>query len=317
MMAKPSSSSSSHKNESSLGSARRKRVLQTFSVQLSMFAESIEHLYTSSLPLRIPFRTTLFSYPLSKPFQTFLAHAITSHLQTNCSTVVIGSDSVRVNQMVDTLSIFLNAREKSRSSHVVLGRNYVPDLVLQGVVAERIHERELIKCMLPTTLINVDLHTVEQTPSLHEYCNLRAEYLDLEDEYFAVASSRKLESLWNVPDGLLRTFKAAAPIIVDLLCCLEVLPCSLREGFVFQSKQSMIHKAFILIKYVEYELMFVNTTDDNSTVLDITIIKRIRNELALDSDHDFTLILTIAEKYVPGIYVALAGNPRDIEEKFV
>ena len=62
----------------------------------------------------------------------FLALAITSHLQTHGSTVVIGSHVPDIDQMIDTLAIFLTPDERERSSYVVEGRKYIPDLLLQG-----------------------------------------------------------------------------------------------------------------------------------------------------------------------------------------
>jgi hypothetical protein len=48
------------------------------------------------------------------------------------STVVIGSVAADIDQMIDTLAIFLTADERERSSYVVEGRKYIPDLLLQG-----------------------------------------------------------------------------------------------------------------------------------------------------------------------------------------
>lgn len=65
------------------------------------------------------------------------------------------------------------------------------------------------------------------------------------------------------------------------------------------------------------------------------IVQRIRADLTLNSELDFTVLLGIAEKLSPGIYVAMAGaplvfccfqlgflthftgDPKAIEEKFV
>lgn len=79
------------------------------------------------------------------------SRAITSHLQTHGCTVVIGDDIKAVNSVllslflllttkfVDSLSLFLiNANERNRSSYAIEGRAYVPDLVLQGVLAVRL-----------------------------------------------------------------------------------------------------------------------------------------------------------------------------------
>jgi len=51
--------------------------------------------------------------------------------------------------------------------------------------------------------------------------------------------------------------------------------------------------------------------------LEASIVKKIRLDLEMSSEADFSIVLGIAEKLSPGIYVALAGDPASIELKFV
>jgi hypothetical protein len=51
--------------------------------------------------------------------------------------------------------------------------------------------------------------------------------------------------------------------------------------------------------------------------LEASVVKKIRIDLDITTEADFSVLLGIAEKLEPGIYVALAGDPASIEEKFV
>jgi hypothetical protein len=51
--------------------------------------------------------------------------------------------------------------------------------------------------------------------------------------------------------------------------------------------------------------------------LEERIVKKIKTDLELFSESDFTVLLGIAEKLSPGIYVALAGDPATIAEKVI
>jgi hypothetical protein len=43
--------------------------------------------------------------------------------------------------------------------------------------------------------------------------------------------------------------------------------------------------------------------------LEASVVKKLRADLDLNSDADFDVLLGVAEKLSPGIYVALAGIP--------
>ncbi len=47
------------------------------------------------------------------------------------------------------------------------------------------------------------------------------------------------------------------------------------------------------------------------------IVRKIRMDLDLNTEPDFTVLLGVAEKLSPGIYVALAGDPATIAEKVI
>ncbi|KAG0231205.1 hypothetical protein BGW41_002233 [Actinomortierella wolfii] len=63
----------------------------------------------------------------------FINKAITSHLQTHLSTVVVGNNITIMNMMINTLALFLSAEERAKSCHARKQHRYIPDLYLQGI----------------------------------------------------------------------------------------------------------------------------------------------------------------------------------------
>jgi len=291
-------------------SKQPKIALTQFSSQLDTFVTNLNHVFHSSLqPVKLS--QTLF-YEANAYELEFLSKVITSHLQTHGCTIVIGDNTPLINMFIDSLSLFLTtSSEKKRSSHVVANRNYVPDLVLQGIETTNIPDEVVIQSMLPSTLIDLTTMTVRQTHPFHEYSVLRREYLNMELEKLVSTKSR--DNLWAAQDGLFRPVKAGAPCVDFLIVETFRLPHCLREAYINQSMKLLLRKASVLIKYVEAELEHVSPL----TNLEASVVKKIRADLDLNNDADFTVLLGIAEKVSPGIYVALAGDPASIEAKFV
>jgi len=283
--------------------------MEIISPFLEHFVYNIDRLYHCYLP-PVKFSQTLFIKTTAFDFD-FLARMITSQLQTHGSTVIIGDDPKTINMLVDSLSLFLtNPTEKRRSSHVVEGQGYVPDLVLQGIVTNTILDEGVIQSMLPTTLIDLSTLSVKQTHPYHEYSVLRGEFMRLEIDKLLTLKTK--ENLWTTQDGLFRTVKTCAPCVENMLIEALRLPASVREGYIVQSMRMLVRKAVVLIKYVEAGL-----EKAMSPYLEASIVKKIRVDLDISSEADFTVLLGIAEKLSPGMYVALAGDPASIEAKFV
>jgi hypothetical protein len=45
-------------------------------------------------------------------------------------------------------------------------------------------------------------------------------------------------------------------------------------------------------------------------------VKKIRTMLDIPSEVEFAMLLGVAEKFTPGIYMMVTGDPRSIESKF-
>eukprot|EP01094_Clydonella_sp_ATCC50884_P019516 TRINITY_DN3832_c0_g1_i1.p1 TRINITY_DN3832_c0_g1~~TRINITY_DN3832_c0_g1_i1.p1 ORF type:complete len:535 (-),score=109.93 TRINITY_DN3832_c0_g1_i1:767-2185(-) len=278
--------------------------LELFSQQLDPFVRNIDSIYVSGIP-KIKFSDTAF---YDATFKEFLACVITSHMQTMGSTVVAGSNAEEVNKMVSTLSFFLSPEQRKRCSFVVEGRSYVPDLVLQGLIGCPITDEEVIQTLLPTTIVDIDRMQVKKTHAYHVHSVLRREYMSLAVKRLVCEDAEK--QLWSSRYGLFQAVGSPAPIVVEFLNEMAKLPPSLRQMYLENFTRVLTRRAVVLIKYVGARL-------DQSELLQTSTIKRMRGDLELASDLDFELLLAIAERYSPGTYVKVAGDPAIIEEVFL
>ena len=106
---------------------------------------------------------------------------ITSHLQTHGYSVIIGKEEKEINVFIESLALFLEPKERLRSSFVVDGRGYVPDLILQGFLEDiRFNERDVIQTLMPTTIVYLHKKQVVKTCAYHEFAVHRKNYLRAE-----------------------------------------------------------------------------------------------------------------------------------------
>jgi hypothetical protein len=283
-----------------------------FTQELGKFCTNMEQLFTPQLPT-FNIRRTIFANNQVVDLD-FVTKAITSHLQTHGSTVVTGSNEDAVNMYIESLALFLGPRERKRASLAAPGREYVPDLLLQGIIGEdvKLADDKVIESMLPTTWIDLDTRVVKQTHPFHEYAVLRKEFIYLEVDKLVGVSHPVEQNMWSARDGLFRLLKAGPSLLVTRIltevCRLQQQ--ELREGYIAQAMRLLMRKAVVLIKYVDAELA-------EATTLGEGVVKRIRTDLSIPHDADFDVLLAIAEKLRPGSYVTLAGDPTTIEEKFI
>eukprot|EP01113_Clastostelium_recurvatum_P002350 TRINITY_DN1097_c0_g1_i4.p1 TRINITY_DN1097_c0_g1~~TRINITY_DN1097_c0_g1_i4.p1 ORF type:complete len:649 (-),score=122.12 TRINITY_DN1097_c0_g1_i4:12-1958(-) len=377
-----------------------------FNQDLTAFIINMDALYRSSLRPSPQIELTPFYNP-SQPSPEeieFLARAVTSHLQTHGSALVTGSDESQVNNFVEALSLFLSAKERRRCSYVVTGQDYVPDMIVQGIVytspsppspsttprssrartssynaalptpsgpvlepppsassslssstssmspppsqsphhgsghyqngsgsghygphnaynnpsqawvnesglSTVLADERIILSVQPVTWIDVDRRQVRQTHLFHEYQVLRNHFINAEISRLVGVTPE--QNLWSTRDGLFRLSRASASFVHKMISDVFKLPQSLREGYIIYSQRLLQRKAVALIKYVDAERAA------SGGQLKEDCLKRVRADLGLTGDQDFWLLLGIAEKLWPGIYVTLAGDPAYIEERFI
>ncbi|KAG0343362.1 hypothetical protein BG004_005360 [Podila humilis] len=132
----------------------------------------------------------------------FINRAITSHLQTYCSTVVVGNNITIMNMMINTLALFLSAEDRAKSCHARKQHRYLPDLFLQGIYTPSVGKQghssgvavdggtghntrklesasrlyHILSSPFPTTIVDTVRCKVEQTERFPKYTTLRCEY---------------------------------------------------------------------------------------------------------------------------------------------
>lgn len=185
---------------------------------------------------------------------------------------------------------------------------------------DQITDEHVIQSMTPATLIDLTRQQVKQTHLFHEYAVLRREWLRAKlDKALLIATNAtqapKLNNLWHARESLFVQVRVAAPLVVRLLKELFLLPTRhLRAAHLHHYTTWLDKRAMLLIHYVS-GLMARQPLMTHLT--DPSLIKRIRTDLELLHDVDYSLILARAEMISPGIYVTLTGDPGDIEEKIV
>eukprot|EP00026_Physarum_polycephalum_P004318 Phypoly_transcript_04336.p1 GENE.Phypoly_transcript_04336~~Phypoly_transcript_04336.p1 ORF type:complete len:617 (+),score=85.46 Phypoly_transcript_04336:52-1902(+) len=261
--------------------------------------------------------TLFFSAPQDKQF---VIRAITSHLQTHGSTVVTGPNIDLVNMYVESLSMFLgpSPKEKKRVGLADPKREYTADLLLQGIVGHgvKLIDDSVLPNMLPTTWIDLEHHTIKQTPPFHEYGLLRKHFGDSELGQFIgvpdVAAAQSLRDL--LKDGLFKAPKPeilSSPLVARMINEVYDLPAALREACVSQGFRLLLRKASVMIKFVEAELNKNHLPEE----IGEEVRTRVQENLNLTKG-DFAVLLGLAEKLKPKFYVTLVGDPSIIQEKF-
>eukprot|EP01117_Protostelium_nocturnum_P018020 TRINITY_DN7438_c0_g1_i1.p1 TRINITY_DN7438_c0_g1~~TRINITY_DN7438_c0_g1_i1.p1 ORF type:complete len:491 (-),score=132.98 TRINITY_DN7438_c0_g1_i1:194-1666(-) len=279
-----------------------------FTSQLGPYISNLQQVFVSSLPPVISHKTFLSQqtqYPMD-----FLSRAVTSHLQTHGNTVVIGDNEEKINQFIDSLSIFtINSGERQKSSHCK--EIFIADLAIQGIIKHIPMDEEIIQSILPTTLVDISRLDVKQTPPFHEYTILRKEYFS--SQLLGPKESAEADNAWFAQEGLFRIVKTGAPCVEKILNEVFQYPSNMRLPFITHSIKLLVRKSINLIKYVQAEIERCNPRQ-----LDANTVKKIRVDMELSIESDFYLLLGIAEKLFPGIYVMLAGDPAFfIELKFI
>jgi len=277
-----------------------------FTQELGKFCQNMEVLFATEFP---PVQIVNTFFCINPVDFDLVSRAVTSHLQTHCSTVVTGPDESSVNMYVQSLALFLGPKERKRAALTAPNREYIPDLLLQGIVGNSIQlqEDKVIESILPTTWVDLEKHIVKQTHPFHEYAVLRKEFILLEADKLVGVYRPNEQNMWSTREGLFRPLRGVSPMVSKMLVEVLRLPHSLREGYIAQMMRLLIRKAVVLIKYVEAELAHTNTLGDG-------VVKKIRTDLSLTNEADFAVLLGLAEKLKPGVYVTLAGDPTTIEE---
>ena len=163
----------------------------------------------------------------------------------------------------------------------------------------------VIHSLLPTTLIDLESLRLYQTHSYNEYAVLRDEYMESE---LALLFGMDAENRWSASDGLFRPIKEASALIEALVVDVLRLPVPLRAARIGEGMRTLTRRALLLIKCVEAEL-------EVSASLSKDTVKKLRGDVGLGSKTDLDVLLGVAERFRPGTYKDVLGDPAFVEDQ--
>lgn len=164
----------------------------------------------------------------------FINRAITSHLQTNSSTVVVGNNITIMNMMINTLALFLSAEDRAKSCHARKQHRYLPDLFLQGIYTPSVGKQHssgvvidgelgptrkndqtnrlyhILSSPFPTTIVDTVRCKVEQTERFPKYTALRSEYRK-EQTRCVINRSVSRVNAWNASNQTSYLYQGSIP----------------------------------------------------------------------------------------------------------
>lgn len=286
--------------------------LGSFTQVLIPFLSNIADIGISSVSDGIDISQTYFGTGREWIDIAFLRTAITSHLQTGGSTIVLGDNAERVNAMIDTLAVFLTAEERRRSRYARVGdASFAPDLVLQGIVlvnsSEELDPYVIMQSQKSSTVINMSQLSVRRTKSQNEYQVIRdeAEHHELHRKHETNRAGVKDKDLFHKVDDNSKLVKS----LLDKV--FQPHPPTMRKALISQFRRLLTRKALVMVQYV----LSAGASQDNP--LSDARLQKMKKDLDLSNDNDFDMILAFAEKHHKGMFVAVLGDPAEKQEQLV
>ncbi|XP_013383223.1 guanine nucleotide exchange C9orf72 isoform X2 [Lingula anatina] len=266
----------------------------------------LQSLQLDGLPSCIKLEDTYFyNEDSSKDF--LLRKSITSHLMTCGRSVVTGTVDSEINKMVSTLALFNTSAERQCSRFCSHERNwpYHHDLCVQGwlppsynlrSVLDKIPLGEMQCAEYPTSIIDVKTHEVRQTLPVNEHHTRRHDFLSQEvthpySKHDVKYPEKNILDNLQYPENLVHRFMKE----------LFAIPVGLRLSFIQLFIRTIERKALVLIKSAEVD-------SDQGRSAPKTNPRKLRQDLGLQLEGDFRIVLAMAEKLKPGIYTYLLGD---------
>ncbi|KAF9098862.1 hypothetical protein BGX23_004954 [Mortierella sp. AD031] len=218
----------------------------------------------------------------------FLNRAITSHLQTNSSTVVVGNNITIMNMGIYTPSIGKQSNASGSTIDAETGLT-----LRKSDRGNRLYH--ILSSPFPTTIVDTVRCKVEQTERFPKYTALRSEYRREQTKcvidrsisrvaawntsnqvgYLYLSSippqsfqkntgsdaggfwGAKRENSWTSLEWkgqkVIKPVQYAAPMVENLVRCAVGLPIEMREGYVRQWRRGLVKRSMALVKFVRKE----------------------------------------------------------------
>lgn len=279
-----------------------KTALAELSPNIVDFCELLGSLSTAGLTFVRAVADIELERRLLKPI---LGKAITSHLQTCCCTVVISDSIQEVNCVVRVLADFLRPQDRALVRLVVedTAWPYHPGLLVQGMLKgvrgdANISEEDVLCNMYPTTIVDLSQYEVRQSWLLHEHARHRT--TRLKHELSALLSNSKPYSA--VMQNIFHRVSDVSPLVNEFLEKIWPLECDVqrRQGLIALFLRKLEYHAFALIRLVQA----VSRLYGSSPELHPQPVNRksLRQQLNLEDEADFLVVLAVAERLQPGTY---------------
>lgn len=293
--------------------------LSAFTSYLCQFTEMLLSLREAKLALTVRVCDGILS-PSHNIEEDFLRTAIASHLMTFGRSVVIGKHVKRINMVINALSLF-NSDEERLCSRRVLDESgkmwpYHHDLFLQGLVMDpgsRINSlmKEILSCQYPSTVIDLGMQKVLQSPHHNDHQTYRYEVL--KNELICLHYDHPHDT--SISNNFIPATDYRESFVRNLLKELRQLPPissgnldGVWEAHITNFMRYLQRKAICLIEYIE------NETNKGSRPLKNGLQKLcLDHELRLEGD--LRMVLAVAEKLKPGIYAFVMSDKYRLNEQ--
>uniref|UniRef100_A0A6Q2YXI8 CI072 protein n=1 Tax=Esox lucius TaxID=8010 RepID=A0A6Q2YXI8_ESOLU len=291
-------------------------IISVLTSEIVPIMELLSSMKTHSVPEDIDIKDTILNDDDigDSCHEDFLHKAISSHLQTCGCSMVVGSNSDKVNKIVRTLCLFLTPAERkcSRLCKADSSFKYDTGLFVQGLLKDSMGSfvlpfRQVLYSPYPTTHIDVDINTVKQMPPCHEHTYNQRRYMRSE-----------LSALWKAaseediaPDTVL--FCPVLNIFQDVMHRDTLVKSFLDEVFMLKPGLNLrstylaqflliLHrKALTLLKYIEDETQKGKKP--------FRSLRSLKTDLDLMVEGDLNIIMALAEKLRAGLHSFVFGKP--------
>eukprot|EP01132_Coremiostelium_polycephalum_P003248 gene3248-4068_t len=270
--------------------------LNEFTLDLIQVFNNVESLFLASYP-NVDISSTWFYE--NKIDTEFFIRVLSSHLQTYGSTIVIGSNSELILKWMDTLSLFLTCKERKLSSRNLINREYIPDLMIQGLLDCSIKqiEEKVHFSLKPLTIVDTDNQTLHQTFIHYQYKTIREDIL-LRTVIFQNGSLKDVQYFKQFKDSSSSTY------IKNIVNEVFQLPIELREIYLAQSMRLLLRKASLVVNYSQ-----------SVDFLGINYESKIKTVFNIPTDSDVHLLFGVAEKLQLYLFLAVL-RPSDLAQIF-
>ncbi|KAG8233949.1 hypothetical protein J437_LFUL015651 [Ladona fulva] len=255
--------------------------------------------------------------PYQVPFDVIetkiLRRALTSHLQTFGSSVVIGKNSSEVNTVIAFLAMFLEENERYSTSLVDPSRkcSFNMGLKLQGLVLDEFGGRdlasvELIANPIPVTIIDLTVgdipSAVKQSSHFHFHSLTQQEIYKQEYRFL-----NKDNGCSEDHESVMHSVRENGKLVEDIIMELKVLPLQHWEKYISMFLARLNHLALTLLNLVSW----VKKTGGGVMKLPgegktVSLMKYLKRTLKV-KEPDFLIILSKAEELRPGTYAFVMG----------